>query len=100
MNLIAHITAFANHRIEWIEWIERARTRNALLALSDRNLADAGFSRELLEKGVKAWPWKVEAEADVAWASKPVSCPPQLQPSAQKAQKTSPVMSVQSGLTA
>ena len=28
-----------------------------LLAKSDRQLTDLGFSRELLEQGVKAWPW-------------------------------------------
>ena len=38
----------------------RARTRDALLRQSDRTLADAGFSRELLESGVRAWPWRCE----------------------------------------
>lgn len=35
----------------------RARDREILLKTSDRMLNDAGFSRELLESGVKAWPW-------------------------------------------
>ena len=35
-------------------------TRAQLLAMDDRLLEDAGFSRELLEKGVKAWPWRSE----------------------------------------
>lgn len=37
--------------------LSRARVRELLLKSSDRMLADAGFSRELLESGVKAWPW-------------------------------------------
>ncbi len=35
-----------------------ARARSHLLAQSDRTLADAGFSRELLKQGVDAWPWR------------------------------------------
>ena len=42
----------------------RARARRELLHLDDRLLADAGFSRELLELGVDAWPWRVQAGAD------------------------------------
>ena len=37
----------------------RSRARAALLAQSDRLLADSGFSRELLERGNGAWPWRV-----------------------------------------
>lgn len=40
----------------------RARVRRELLSLSDRLLADAGFSRELLEAGVSAWPWRVNED--------------------------------------
>lgn len=40
--------------------VGRARAREVLLRQSDRMLADAGFSRELLEKGVSAWPWQLE----------------------------------------
>ncbi len=36
----------------------RNRTRELLLRQSDRTLADAGFSRELLLRGVQAWPWR------------------------------------------
>lgn len=39
----------------------RARAREALLRSSDRMLEDAGFSRELLELGVEAWPWQMSA---------------------------------------
>ncbi len=38
-------------------YLGRARVREVLLRSSDRMLEDAGFSRELLESGVKAWPW-------------------------------------------
>lgn len=43
-------------------WIERSRVRNDLLKLDARLLADAGYSRELLETGVRAWPWRIPAE--------------------------------------
>jgi uncharacterized protein YjiS (DUF1127 family) len=43
-------------------WIERSRLRYGLLQLDGRLLADAGFSRELVEAGVRAWPWRTPAE--------------------------------------
>jgi uncharacterized protein YjiS (DUF1127 family) len=39
-------------------WLERSRLRQELLRWDARLLADAGFSRELLEDGVRAWPWR------------------------------------------
>lgn len=36
----------------------RAAAREQLLQLSDRILDDVGMSRELLEQGVSAWPWR------------------------------------------
>ncbi len=47
----------------------RRRTRRALLAKSDHILADMGFSRELLEQGVKAWPWLVAPETTGEFAA-------------------------------
>ena len=41
----------------------RRRSRRELLATSDRQLADMGFSRKLLEQGVKAWPWRVALDS-------------------------------------
>lgn len=41
----------------------KVRARRELLAMSDRQLADFGFSRELLLEGVSAWPWRVEEDA-------------------------------------
>lgn len=38
----------------------KKRALEVLLNTSDRMLEDAGFSRELLEQGVKAWPWKLQ----------------------------------------
>ena len=43
-------------------WIERSRLRYNLLQLDARLLADAGFSRELVEAGVRAWPWRAPEE--------------------------------------
>jgi uncharacterized protein YjiS (DUF1127 family) len=42
----------------------RARVRRELLSLSDRALADSGFSRELLEAGVSAWPWRIAEDLE------------------------------------
>lgn len=35
-----------------------SQTRVYLLSMDDRLLEDAGFSRDLLLEGVKAWPWR------------------------------------------
>ena len=43
-------------------WIERSRLRHNLLQLDARLLADAGFSRDLVEAGVRAWPWRTPEE--------------------------------------
>ena len=42
-----------------------SRTANLLLKLSDAQLADIGVSRALLNKGFHAYPWRVEAQAQV-----------------------------------
>jgi uncharacterized protein YjiS (DUF1127 family) len=42
----------------------KLRARQELLRMSDRQLADFGFSKELLEEGVKAWPWRVPVDSD------------------------------------
>ena len=48
-----------------VQYVQRRReisamkaTQAYLLSLDDRMLEDAGFSRELLEQGIKAWPWR------------------------------------------
>jgi uncharacterized protein YjiS (DUF1127 family) len=49
-----------------LTWIERSRLRQDLLQLDARLLADAGFSRELVEAGVHAWPWRAPTEPSAA----------------------------------
>jgi uncharacterized protein YjiS (DUF1127 family) len=43
-------------------YLTRRNDLKLLLALDDRTLADVNISRELLEEGVKAWPWKLDSE--------------------------------------
>lgn len=38
--------------------------RDELLSKDDRFLADIGISRELLEEGVGAWPWRIDQLAN------------------------------------
>jgi len=45
-----------------LTWIERSRLRERLLKFDVRTLADMGFSRELLKRGVRAWPWRPPVE--------------------------------------
>ena len=40
-------------------YLTKRRDRQLLLRLDDRTLADINISRELLEVGVKAWPWQL-----------------------------------------
>lgn len=47
----------------YMTYMGRVRAREVLLGSSDRVLEDAGFSRDLLESGVKAWPWQAPAVA-------------------------------------
>ena len=49
------------------ENVGRARARQELLSLGDRTLADAGISRELLEEGVRAWPWRAPVDTHEPW---------------------------------
>lgn len=49
------------------ERTERARLRRELLKYDERTLEDMGFSRELLEAGAGAWPWRLEAEANIGY---------------------------------
>ena len=47
-----------NCLIEARERKARVDIRQHLRGLSDRHLEDMGFSRELLDQGPKAWPWR------------------------------------------
>ena len=44
----------------------RGLVREELLTKDDRLLADIGISRELLEEGVGAWPWRIDQRGDGA----------------------------------
>jgi len=44
-------------------WIERSRVRQRLLRMDDRRLEDIGYSRALLEDGVRAWPWRLPVDS-------------------------------------
>jgi len=50
---------FFQRIMEFSERVAHERTRRYLVSLDDRTLADMGFSRELLEQGAQAWPWRV-----------------------------------------
>jgi uncharacterized protein YjiS (DUF1127 family) len=59
MNAIGKLVRFIQQRREMSTLRE---TRAYLLTLDDRLLEDAGFSRDLLMKGVKAWPWRPDEQ--------------------------------------
>ncbi len=42
----------------------KSRLRQQLLGMSDRQLEDFGFSRDLIIEGVSAWPWRMDSVAD------------------------------------
>lgn len=52
----------------FFELTGRARLRRELLQYSNRTLEDMGFSRELLEAGIEAWPWRTGLQAPVTGA--------------------------------
>lgn len=56
-------------------WVRagRARLRHNLLLRDERFLADAGFSRALLEVGVDAYPWRKDQEHTLAAMARPRS---------------------------
>lgn len=60
-----------------LELVERAYTRQQLLNLDERTLADLGINRELLEQGIKAFPWKIlDASPEaIYWSNTSVPSP-------------------------
>ena len=46
----------------------QARLRQQLLSMSNRQLEDYGFSRQLLLEGDSAWPWRTDVVADAVAA--------------------------------
>jgi len=57
------VKKIASRYNSYMTTIARARTLEVLLNSSDRLLDDAGFSRDLLEQGVAAWPWRIDDQA-------------------------------------
>ena len=47
-------------------WMQRSRLRQRLLRMDERRLEDIGYSRGLLEDGVRAWPWRLPADSIAA----------------------------------
>ena len=56
--MVQTLKSMANRYNNYMTHLGRKRACKVLLHSSDRMLEDAGFSRELLEKGVDAWPWQ------------------------------------------
>jgi len=50
--------------INWSHKYALERTRKCLLAMADMQLAEAGLSRELLQRGISEWPWGTESESN------------------------------------
>ena len=47
-------------------WMQRSRLRQRLLRMDERRLEDIGYSRALLEDGVRAWPWRLPVDSIAA----------------------------------
>ncbi|WP_162596679.1 DUF1127 domain-containing protein [Thiofilum flexile] len=47
-----------------VVYMKRAAVRRNLMSFSDAMLDDIGVSRELLEQGVKAYPWLLKEDKD------------------------------------
>jgi uncharacterized protein YjiS (DUF1127 family) len=48
-----------------LTWYERSRLRQKLLRMDERRLSDIGYSRALLEDGVRAFPWRLPIDSIV-----------------------------------
>ena len=56
--MLKTLKTMAERYNRYMTFVARKRTCEILLNSSDRMLEDGGFSRELLQKGVAAWPWQ------------------------------------------
>ena len=54
------LSSLVNGLIRSRAYSARGLVRQELLSKDDRLLADIGISRELLEEGVGAWPWRID----------------------------------------
>jgi len=50
-------------------FLNKRRDMKLLMELDDRTLADINISRELLEQGVKSWPWKMPQDSETVWST-------------------------------
>ncbi len=57
--------------IEIFENHARRQTLTQLQAMSNRQLEDCGFSAELVQDGMKGWPWRLPQEESVRYALDP-----------------------------
>ena len=61
---------FLKNLIEAMQFATEMRARSLALEefrrMSDHQLYDIGISRDLLKRGVGAWPWRNEVEAEAA----------------------------------
>ena len=57
--------------------LERARLHHELVGLSNRQIDDMGYSRDLLDRGIGGWPWREGQPAvpNVATVAAPVPPP-------------------------
>lgn len=46
----------------YMTYVGKMKTRQVLLQCSNRTLEDLGISRDLLDQGIKAWPWHAVTE--------------------------------------
>ncbi len=61
-NRTSFLKNIVNDLIAARERAVQLRIRQHLGGLSDRHLEDMGISRELLEQGPEAWPWRAPVE--------------------------------------
>ena len=54
--------------VNFSQFLSKRRDHKLLMQLDDRTLADINISRELLDQGVKSWPWHMPQDS-VAVAS-------------------------------
>jgi len=58
---------FSNIKNVFVEaamYSSQSKVRQQLLTMSDRQLEDYGFSKQLLLEGTSAWPWRLDSVAD------------------------------------
>ncbi len=61
-NRVSVLKRIVDSLIDARERAARREIRQYLRGFSDRHLEDMGFSRELLEQGPRAWPWRAPVE--------------------------------------